>query len=261
MKISIVSGGFDPIHSGHINYFNGAKKNSDFLIVALNSDEWLTKKKGKPFMQFHERKKIIESLDMVDLVIDFMDDDLGSATNAILKVKELYPNDEIIFCNGGDRNSKNIVEMEIPGVNFLFGVGGEEKVNSSSSILKNWHHENESRVWGNFSTLYQDKNIKFKELTIESKKGMSLQRHFKRDEIWFISSGKCEVNYSKKNHKKLETILLGENDTFLVKRNEWHQIYNPYKDECKIFEIQFGDTTHEEDIERISYYEGDENED
>tara|TARA_B100001248_G_C27034190_1_gene297806 strand:+ start:112 stop:252 length:141 start_codon:yes stop_codon:yes gene_type:complete len=46
MKISIVSGGFDPIHSGHINYFNDAKKNSDFLIVALNSDEWLTKKKG-----------------------------------------------------------------------------------------------------------------------------------------------------------------------------------------------------------------------
>ena len=97
MKISIVSGGFDPIHSGHIAYFESAKSHSDLLIVALNSDEWLVRKKGKPFMSFEERKKIIENLVMVDSVIDFEDDISGSATNAILKVKNLYPDDEIIF--------------------------------------------------------------------------------------------------------------------------------------------------------------------
>ena len=62
MKIAVVSGGFDPIHSGHIDYISEAKENSDHLIVALNSDNWLSEKKGKPFMEFNERKKIIESI-------------------------------------------------------------------------------------------------------------------------------------------------------------------------------------------------------
>ena len=119
MKISIVSGGFDPIHSGHIAYFESAKSHSDLLIVALNSDEWLVRKKGKPFMSFEERKKIIENLVMVDSVIDFEDDISGSATNAILKVKNLYPDDEIIFCNGGDRDKNNITEMKVDNVKFL----------------------------------------------------------------------------------------------------------------------------------------------
>jgi cytidyltransferase-like protein len=62
MKIIIVSGGFDPLHSGHIEYFKSAKKLGDKLIVALNSDEWLINKKGKFFMPFHERKNIVENL-------------------------------------------------------------------------------------------------------------------------------------------------------------------------------------------------------
>ena len=60
MKLSVVSGGFDPIHSGHILYFEAASKLGDKLIVALNSDKWLVNKKGKFFMPFEERKKIIE---------------------------------------------------------------------------------------------------------------------------------------------------------------------------------------------------------
>ena len=74
MKVSVVSGGFDPIHSGHIEYFAAAKKISDHLVVLLNSDNWLKNKKGKPFMSFYERKLIIENLKMVDLVISFEDD-------------------------------------------------------------------------------------------------------------------------------------------------------------------------------------------
>ena len=88
MKIIIVSGGFDPLHSGHIAYFKSAKELGDKLIVALNSDKWLINKKGKFFMPFLERKAIVENLSCVDLVIDFEDDELGSATNALIKVKK-----------------------------------------------------------------------------------------------------------------------------------------------------------------------------
>ena len=140
MKIIIVSGGFDPIHSGHIEYFKSAKSYGDKLVVALNSDSWLENKKGKFFMPFIERKAIIESIGCVDEVIDFEDDDIGSATNAIRRVKGIYPNDDIFFANGGDRDKENIPEMSVDNINFLFGVGGNDKKNSSSWILKKWQY-------------------------------------------------------------------------------------------------------------------------
>ena len=88
MKIIVVSGGFDPLHSGHLAYFKSACDLGDKLIVALNSDEWLDKKKGKYFMPFDERKAVIESLRMVDEVIDFDDDEIGSCINALIKIKK-----------------------------------------------------------------------------------------------------------------------------------------------------------------------------
>ena len=97
MHIVVVSGGFDPIHSGHIAYFNSAKKLGDKLIVALNSDDWLINKKDKFFMPFHERKLIIENLAIVDMVIDFEDDTEGSCVNGLEKVKSMYPNNKITF--------------------------------------------------------------------------------------------------------------------------------------------------------------------
>jgi cytidyltransferase-like protein len=254
MKIIIVSGGFDPIHSGHIAYFNDAKEYGDKLIVALNSDEWLINKKGKFFMPFNERKAIIENFSLVDSVIDFKDDDLGSATNALLKVKETYPNDEIIFANGGDRNKTNIPEMSVEGIKFLFSVGGEDKKNSSSWILKKWQYYHEERLWGEFYNLFEESQVKVKELIVNPGKGMSFQRHFKRSEIWMVSKGSCIVNYSKGDPDKKESIKLNTFDHYLVPLGEWHQITNPFEKSCHLIEIQYGEACIEDDIERTEYY-------
>jgi cytidyltransferase-like protein len=255
MKIIIVSGGFDPVHSGHIAYFKSAKELGDKLIVALNSDDWLINKKGKFFMPFLERKAIIENLSFVDLVIDFEDDKLGSATNALIKVKGLYPDDELIFANGGDRNDGNIPEMSVEGIEFIFGVGGDDKKNSSSWILKNWQYYHEERLWGSFYNLFEEDHVKVKELIVHPGKGMSFQKHFKRSEIWMVSRGSCVVNYSKGNPDEKENIKLNKFDHYLVPLGEWHQITNPFKEACHLIEIQYGEECIEDDIERTEYFE------
>lgn len=258
MKIIIVSGGFDPLHSGHIAYFKSAKKLGEMLIVALNSDDWLIHKKGKFFMPFEERKLVIENLSCVDMVIDFDDDELGSATNALIKVKEMYPKDEIVFANGGDRGKENTSEMSIPGVEFVFSVGGDDKKNSSSLILKNWQYYYEERIWGSLYVLFKDSNVKVKELIIEPGKGMSFQRHFKRSELWLVSKGSCVINISKKSSKIKEKKHLNMFDYYLVPVGEWHQITNPFQEVCHIIEIQYGEKCTEEDIERKEFYSNNE---
>jgi len=254
LKIIIVSGGFDPIHSGHIDYLKSAKKNGDRLIVALNSDDWLIKKKSKFFMPFSERKIILENISCVDEVIDFADDDKGSAINAIKKIKNLYPNEQIVFANGGDRNKTNIPEMVIEDVEFIFSVGGDNKANSSSWILKNWQYYHEERIWGSFYNLFEDKDVKVKELIVDPGKGMSFQKHFKRSEIWLVSQGSCIVNFSKDEPDNRNSITLKKFDQYNVPVTEWHQITNPFKEKCHIIEIQYGEACVEDDIERVEYY-------
>ena len=258
MKIIVVSGGFDPIHSGHIAYFQAAKKLGDKLIVALNSDAWLINKKSKFFMPFVERKIIVENLKMVDEVIDFQDDDKGSACLALEKIKKLYPDNEITFCNGGDRTKENIPEMAISNINFVFGVGGKDKKNSSSWILKEFQYQSEERVWGKFYDLFENESLKLKELVIDPGKGMSFQKHFYRDEIWFVSKGACSVNYSQDKPEKYKEITLSLEDVFHVKKEAWHQIVNPYLEPCNIIEIQYGEKTSEDDIERLRYFDNEE---
>lgn len=255
MKIVVVSGGFDPLHSGHIAYFQEAKKRGDKLIVALNSDSWLKKKKNKYLLPFKERKCIIENLNFVDEVIGFEDDDIGSCINALKLVKNMFPNDEIYFANGGDRTNSNIPEMSLNDINFIFGIGGDNKINSSSWILKDWQYSKEKRIWGCFYNLFEKEHVKVKELIVHPGKGMSFQRHFKRNEIWLVSDGACIVNFSKDNPDIQESKKLNTFDKYFVPIGEWHQITNPFKERCHIIEIQYGEECIEEDIERTEYYQ------
>ena len=108
--IVVVSGGFDPVHKGHIALLQEAKQLGDTLIVALNSDRWLSRKKGRSFMMFEERSLILKNMRMVDDVLAFNDSD-NTAIDALEKVKKHYPNDTIIFANGGDRGKDNVPEQ------------------------------------------------------------------------------------------------------------------------------------------------------
>ena len=138
-KVSLVTGGFDPIHSGHISYFERAKDLSNYLVVGINTNEWLTRKKGQYFLPWIERAEIIRHLDMVDAVISWDDAD-DSALGAIAKCLEI--SETVVFCNGGDRTKTNIPEAmgyaDDPRVEFKYGTGGEDKMNSSSWILNNY---------------------------------------------------------------------------------------------------------------------------
>ena len=140
MKIVLATGGFDPIHSGHIKYFKDAKALGDKLIVGLNSDEWLARKKGQPFMPYSERYSIVDELKIVDEVIQYDDSD-GSSKNAIRLVRSLYPDATIIFVNGGDRDNTNIPEMDVDvdNIEFVFGVGGSFKKDRKSTRLNSSH--------------------------------------------------------------------------------------------------------------------------
>jgi cytidyltransferase-like protein len=249
MKIVLVTGGFDPLHSGHIEYFNAARELGDKLVVGINSDAWLERKKGRAFMPWNERATIISALHNVDRVINFNDDD-DSATDAIRKVKEIFENHSIIFANGGDRHANNIPEMLIPDVLFKFGIGGTNKANSSSWILEEWKAPKTERIWGYYRVLHEVSGTKVKELTINPGKSLSLQRHKFRQEYWHVTSGKCAVEQRMPGGYVLPTIELSKHSQLAVPLNDWHRIYNPFDEPCKLVEIQYGTLCVESDIER-----------
>ena len=140
--VVLVTGGFDPLHSGHLAYFRAAKKLGDRLIVGSNSDSWLERKKGKNFLPLSERYEIVSALKYVNNCILFNDED-DTAIEAIRNVIMLYPFDRIIFANGGDRVEGNTPEEDASlfpekDIIFQYGVGGLDKKNSSSWILQKW---------------------------------------------------------------------------------------------------------------------------
>lgn len=128
-----VSGGFDPIHTGHIRLLENASRLGDWLVVILNSDEWLRRKKGRPFMTWAERAHILRSIRYVDQVVS-VDDTDGTVCAALEKIK---PD---VFANGGDRLKGNTPEDDLCdhlGIKPEYSVGGS-KIQSSSELLRNY---------------------------------------------------------------------------------------------------------------------------
>ena len=140
----MVSGGFDPVHIGHVRLFNEAKKLGDELVVVINNDHWLRSKKGYTFMPDHERKEIIEAIKAVDRVILSSHKKNTKDMSISKDLRALRPH---IFANGGDRDEKNAQNPESSlykdikmcrrlGVEMIFNVGHGGKVRSSSDLVQ-----------------------------------------------------------------------------------------------------------------------------
>lgn len=246
-KVVVVSGGFDPLHSGHISYLNQAKSLGDILVVGINSDEWLIRKKGRAFMSWFERSKIIKDLKPVDYVVSFDDSD-NSAIKLIDTVKKTWPSSTIVFANGGDRTVENIPEMSVEGIEFVFGVGGETKLNSSSSLLEEWKSPKTQRPWGFYRVLYETPNTKVKELVVEPGKSLTMQRHQYRNEHWHIVEGVATVIEERQTSNTEKSYY--KHNTVNIPTDVWHQLKNNETEPLKIIEIQYGEKCEEDDIER-----------
>lgn len=254
-RVVVATGGFDPVHSGHIAYFQAASELGDILLVGLNSDNWLRRKKGRAFMPYEERSSIIKHLNMVHDVLLLEDSD-GSGADGIRQARARYPHAQIIFANGGDRDATNIPEMQIfaddANLHFEFGVGGNWKQNSSRWILDEWKAPRTEKPWGEYRLLHDyGPQAKLKELTVLPHHSLSMQRHYKRSEFWFVAEGQATVYTIDAKTTDVElTGVFGKHQHIWISRGEWHQLANETDQPLQLVEIQYGEDCVEEDIER-----------
>ena len=248
-KVILVSGGFDPLHKGHLDLLKEAKRMGDHLSVGLNSDEWLIRKKGSAFMSGFDRMDMLMELECVDHVVPFNDED-DTAKDFIEKAIASWGIDhKFVFVNGGDRTEDNIPEMELrekyshAHLEFAFGVGGDKSYSSSNINSK-------ERVWGNYKVIHAEQTAKVKILNIDVGKKISYQRHFYRGEIWHIVNGMAMIKTSKGAPANYTYEYLNSGQQFSIIPYEWHQITNVGNEPLKIIEIQHGSYVEEDDIER-----------
>lgn len=254
--LSIVSGGFDPIHSGHISMFKHARKIGDELLVIVNNDNFLIGKKGTSFMTEDERLKIVESIKFVDKVFLSIDKD-STVSSSLEKINEKYSDKyNLVFANGGDRNDSNVPEQKICNklkIDLVFEVGNE-KILSSSQILQNYissfskeknYLKKHIKPWGYFQNLYSSESFLVKVLSINEGEEISYQSHKYRAEFWYILEGNIEVKLDGK------TSNLSANETISIPHKSKHQIINNGTSVAKILEIQKGKILSENDIIRF----------
>ncbi len=247
-RVVAVSGGFDPLHIGHVRMFEEAKKQGDYLVVIVNGDDFLLKKKGFIFMSQKERSELIEKYSFVDEVylLNPKDKDDMTVCEALENIKPQ------VFANGGDRFSDNIPEAVLCkklGIETVFNIGGG-KIQSSSDMLKNAISQINSknidnRPWGSFEVLMDTESYKVKILKITPNGILSLQRHKHRSEHWYVVKGEATV----RNGDKTITLKEGEH-TFIPKGN-LHRLENRTDLDLELIEVQSGTYFGEDDIERL----------
>ena len=255
--IVLVTGGFDPLHSGHIAYLEEARQLGDTLIVGLNSDAWLVRKKNKAFMPVEERGAIVDALGCVDKVIGFDEeyDADDSAVNFIKDMREYNPHAKIIFANGGDRTSGSTPEekADLEKISFAFGIGGVDKKNSSSWILKDWKAPKVQRDWGHYRNLYKGDGFMVKELVINPHSKLTMQKHQFRSETWNLVSGQAHVLISNRTEPEGPSRqTLTPPNPVDIPSGTWHQGVNDFNEPAHIIEIWKGpsELLNEDDIIR-----------
>jgi cytidyltransferase-like protein len=213
-----LSGGFDPIHPGHIAMIEEAQKYGEVHLI-VNSDAWLIRKKGFFFQPLHDRKKILEAYTPH---IHEVDDADGTVCEALQRIMPHY------FGNGGDRGKTNTPELTLCkelGIEPVFELGGGKY--SSSSVI-NGKERVETR-WGRYDVILDMPNLKVKMLHVDPGKTLSLQRHTERSEFFFMPNGEVRVNLP----------------------GVWHTLSAPPHETLSLLEVQVGQS-HEHDIEKVS---------
>lgn len=216
-KRIVISGGFDPIHPGHIAMIEDAAKYGEVHIVA-NSDAWLVRKKGFFFQPWVDRKKILEAYTPH---VHAVDDSDGTVCEALHRIKPDY------FGNGGDRTNKNTPELEVcqkHNIEPIFSLGGGKYSSSSEVNAKN---KVETR-WGWYSVIVDMPKLKVKILNVDAGKTLSLQKHDLRSEFFFMPNGEVRINLP----------------------GVWHKLTAPENEDLTVVEVQIG-TSEEDDEERI----------
>ncbi|MBI5469889.1 adenylyltransferase/cytidyltransferase family protein [Candidatus Kaiserbacteria bacterium] len=252
-----VSGGFDPLHIGHVRMFEAAKKLGDKLVVILNNDNWLRDKKGFSFMPEKERKEIIEMFPFVDSVV-ISDHKLVDADRSVVRMlKKIRP---AVFANGGDRDKKDAgikasslnPEQELCkklGIKLVFNVGRGGKVQSSSWMIDeaSRHTRRSVRPWGDFYGWDSGKTWYVKTIYVKPGKRLSLQYHKNRSERWVLVEGDATAVIIE-NGKTVETPLkVGE--TFMVEKGTTHRLTS--EKGGILVEVAVGSSFDENDIVRI----------
>lgn len=260
-KTVAVSGGFDPLHVGHIRMFQEAKKLGDKLIVILNNDNWLKTKKGFVFMEQKERKEIIESFAIIDKVVITRHGINDSDTSVCKDLEKLKPD---IFANGGDRKSeKDIPEVAICNkhkIKMIFNVGAGGKLQSSSLLveraIKNKDRKNFiQKPWGGFENLKTGKNWHIKTIDVLKGKRLSLQSHKLRDELWIVLEGQGAAFVEDVESRKISNHKLKAGDKVFIPKGAKHRL--AAASVLKVVEISFGKfdeddiTRYEDDFGRI----------
>lgn len=222
-----VSGGFDPLHIGHVRMFDEARKLGDKLVVIMNNDNWLRYKKGYSFMPEKERKEIIESFPSVDRVVI-----TGHKPNTddISICKELAEIKPDIFANGGDRKPDGDPIPEVTlckelGIEMVYNVGNGGKIQSSSWMIRAASRAfvRSVRPWGEFYGWDKGDDWYLKTMYIAPKKRLSLQYHAKRSELWVLVSGDATAHIGK-TERSIKKIPLKKGELFSVPKGAIHRL-------------------------------------